>query len=385
MANETASLKPRGLRIFKVAGIQIRLDYSWLVIFVLVLWSLSAGYFPHYYPDQTTGTYWLAGLVATLLFFASILIHELSHSLVARRFGIEIREITLFIFGGLANIAKEPTSPRSEFTIAIVGPFTSFALAALFWGITVAIEGIVSPLTIVIFDYLAWINLALGIFNLLPGFPLDGGRVFRAFWWWKTGSLVRATKAASDIGKGLALALMIFGALHIFAGSLVGGLWFIFIGMFLRGLAVGGYQQVILQQSLEGTQARDIMIRDVVSVPAASSLSSVVSDYFLKYGFRGFPVMRDGEILGVISLAQVRQISPEERGDNDVAQVMVPRSDKIEITPDASLAEALKRMTREDIGRLLVVENDRVVGMITKTGLLRYWEARRALEDNLTP
>ncbi|HXV80563.1 MAG TPA: site-2 protease family protein [Candidatus Binatia bacterium] len=385
MANETASLKPQGLRIFKIAGIQIRLDYSWLIIFVLVLWSLSAGYFPHYYPDQTTGTYWLAGLVATLFFFASILTHELSHSLVARRFGIEIREITLFIFGGLANIAKEPTSPKSEFTIAIVGPFTSFVLAALFWGITVATEGIVSPLTIVIFDYLAWINLALGIFNLLPGFPLDGGRVFRAIWWWKTGSLVRATKVASDIGKGLALALMIFGALNIFAGSLVGGLWFIFIGMFLRGLAVGGYQQVIVQQSLEGTQARDIMIRDVVSVPAASSLSSVVSDYFLRYGFRGFPVTRDGEILGVISLAQVRQIAPEERGDNDVGQVMVPRSDKIEIAPDASLAEALKRMTQEDIGRLLVVENDRVVGMITKTGLLRYWEARRALEDNLTP
>ena len=383
MANETASLKSRGLRLFKVAGIQIRLDYSWLIIFVLVLWSLSAGYFPYYYPDQTIGTYWLAGLVATLLFFASILTHELSHSLVARRFGIEIREITLFVFGGLANIAKEPSSPRTEFTITIVGPLTSFVLAALFWSITLAIEGILPRLTIVIFEYLAWINLALGIFNLLPGFPLDGGRVFRSFWWWKTGSLVRATKAAADIGKGLAVALMIFGALQIFIGSLVGGLWFIFIGMFLRGLAVGGYQQVILQQSLEGTQARDIMIRDIISVPAASPLSSVVSDYFLRYGFRGFPVARGGQILGVISLAQVRKIPPEERGDNNAAQVMVPRSNKIEIAPDASLAEALKRMTQEDIGRLLVVQNDRVVGMITKTGLLRYWEARRALEENL--
>ena len=381
MPDASASSKPRGVKIFKIAGIQVRLDYSWLIIFLLVLWSLSAGYFPRNYPDQSTGTYWLAGLVATFLFFASILTHELSHSLVARRFGIEIREITLFIFGGLANIAKEPTSPKIEFTIAIVGPLTSFLLAAFFWVLTMPFQGFMSPLTIVILEYLAWINLALGVFNLFPGFPLDGGRVFRAFWWWKTGSLRRATKAASDIGKGMAVTLMILGALQIFAGALVGGLWFIFIGMFLRGIAEGGYQELILRESLEAVQARDIMIRDVVTVPASLPVSGVVSDYFLRYGFRGFPVAEDGKVLGMISLAQVGKIPPEERGKNNAGQVMVPRGPEIEIAPDDSLADALKRMTQEDNGRLLVVEKEKIVGMITKTGLLRYWEARQALEN----
>jgi Zn-dependent protease/predicted transcriptional regulator len=381
MASEAASMGQRGIKLFKIVGIQIRLDYSWLIIFLLVLWSLSAGYFPRYYPDQSSGTYWFAGLVATLLFFASILAHELSHSLVARRFGIEIREITLFIFGGMANIAKEPTSPKVEFMMAIVGPFTSFLLAALFWGITVIFEAIIPPLAAVIFEYLAWINLALGIFNLFPGFPLDGGRVFRAFWWWKTGSLQRATRVASDIGKGLAVTLMILGALQIFAGALLAGLWSIFIGMFLRGIAEGGYRELILQQSLEAVQARDIMIEDVVSVPSTMPLSAVISEYFLRYGFRGFPVARDGKVLGVISLAEVGKIPENERDNNSAGEVMVPRSGKIEIAPDASLADALKQMTQENIGRLLVVEKDKIIGMITKTGLLRYWEVKQALEN----
>jgi Zn-dependent protease len=330
----------RGLNLFKVAGIQIRLDYSWLVIFVLVIWSLSAGYFPRHYPDQSTLMYWFAGLVATLFHFASILVHELSHSFIAMRFGIKIPAITLFIFGGLAHIAEEPKTPKTEFSMAIVGPLTSFLLAGLFWGVKVLFEASIPFLAMIVLEYLAWINLALGTFNLFPGFPLDGGRVFRAFWWWKTGSLTRATRLASDMGKGLALTLIILGALQIFAGSLLGGLWFIFIGMFLRGMAEGGYQELVLRQSLEAAQAREIMVQNVVSLPSDLQLSRVITDYFLRFGYRGFPVVQNHNVVGVISLADVKQVPEEMRASKKAEEVMIPRGSNIEIAPEASLAEA---------------------------------------------
>ena len=196
MAAEAVGAKAsRGLDLFKVAGIQIRLDYSWLVVFVLVISSLSAGYFPRHYPNQSSSIYWLAGLVATLFFFASILVHELSHSFIAMRFGIKIPSITLFIFGGMAHIAEEPKTPKIEFSMAIVGPLTSFLLAGFFWGLKLLFEGSIPFLAVIVLEYLAWINLALRISNLFPGFPLDGGRVFRAFWWWKTGSLTQVKLA----------------------------------------------------------------------------------------------------------------------------------------------------------------------------------------------
>jgi Zn-dependent protease/CBS domain-containing protein len=379
MAAENASVRQSGLKLFRIAGIQIRLDYSWLIIFVLVLWSLSAGYFPRHYPDQSTSTYWIAGLVATVLFFASILIHELSHSLMAMRYGIKIPEITLFVFGGMAHISEDPKTPKIEFNMAVVGPLASFLLAGLFWGIKVVFEGIIPSLGVIVLEYLAWINVALGVFNLFPGFPLDGGRVFRAFWWWKTGSLRRATRLASDMGKGLALTLIILGGLQIFAGALLGGLWFIFIGMFLRGMAEGGYQELILKQSLEAVEAREIMVRDVVTLPPGLPLSRVITDYFLRYGYRGFPVAQEKRVLGVISLAEVKSVPEEERDSKKAEDVMRPRSEKIEIAPEASLSDALQKMTQEEMGRLLVMEKDQMLGMITKTGLLRHLELKHAL------
>ena len=380
MAAEAAGMKnSRGLDIFKVAGIQIRLDYSWLVVFVLVIWSLSAGYFPRRYPDQSTWVYWLAGLVATLFFFASILVHELSHSFIAMRFGIKIPSITLFIFGGMAHIAEEPKTPKIEFSMAIVGPLTSFLLAGFFWGLRVLFEGSIPFLAVIVLEYLAWINLALGIFNLFPGFPLDGGRVFRAFWWWKTGSQTQATRLASDMGKGLALTLIILGALQIFTGSLLGGLWFIFIGMFLRGIAEGGYQELILRQSLEVVRAREIMVQNIVSVPSDLLLSRVITDYFLRFGYRGFPVVQNDNVVGVISLADVKKVPEQMRANKRAEEVMIPRGSNIEIGPEASLAEALKKMNQEEIGRLLVIENHKMIGMITRTGLLRRLEFTRAL------
>jgi Zn-dependent protease/predicted transcriptional regulator len=365
--------------LFQVYGIKVTLNYSWLIIFALVVWGLSAGYFPHFFPDYGTAIYWAAGVVAALFFFASILIHELSHSITAVRLGIQIPEITLFVFGGVAHIAEEPADPETELKIAIVGPLASFALALIFWIIYVAIMGSVPTIITAIFEYLAWINLALGVFNLVPGYPLDGGRIFRALVWWRTGSVTKATKWASDIGKGFAWALMILGALEIFGGSLVGGLWLIFIGMFLRGIAATGYQEIMVRQSLEGVSVDKVMVEDVVSVPPGLSLEEVAQEYFLRYGHGGFPVMQEGKAIGVISLTNLKDVPAEERRTKTVREMMIPLDAAIQIRADDSLVEALKKMTQAGVGRLLVMRGDRCVGMITKSGLLRFMEIKQVL------
>lgn len=377
----TGKRNRRGFDLFKIAGIQITLDYSWFIIFALVVWSLSAGYFPHYYPGQSTQAYWIAGLTAALLFFFSVLAHELSHSFMAIHSGIKIPGITLFIFGGVSQLSEDPKDPKIELKIAIVGPLTSFALALIFWGIKNSLMTNQTSLILAVFDYLAWINMALGIFNLIPGFPLDGGRVFRALWWWKTGSLTQATKLASDMGKGFALALMILGGLQIFSGALIGGLWFLFIGMFLRGIAEGGYQELVMKQSLEGVQVQEVMIQDVVNVPSVLPINHLIREYFLRYGYRGFPVVQEGKVLGVVSLTNVKDIPEEEQKTRTVEEVMNPLNDKMLIAPEASLAEALKKMIQGDISRLLVMREDKLAGMITKTGLLRFLEIKHILEN----
>ncbi|MGB6067606.1 MAG: site-2 protease family protein [Desulfomonilaceae bacterium] len=367
-------------RLVKIQGIQVTIDYSWFIIFVLVIWSLSAGYFPLYFPGYNARLYWFAGLVATLLFFSSILIHELSHSLTAIRLGMQIPEITLFIFGGVARLSQEATNSKTELKIAIAGPLSSFVLAGIFWGIKTAIHGEAPSLVVAVFDYLAWINVALAIFNLVPGFPLDGGRILRAIIWWQTGSVARATMWASDIGKGFAWALMILGGIQIFSGALIGGLWLLFIGMFLRSVAMGGYQQVMMRQSLEGVKVEEVMIANVVAVPLELPLDQLAHKFFLRYGYGGFPVIRDGKTMGLISLAQVKDVPDDQKNTTTVERVMTPMSDRLRIGPNESLVDALKKMTQTGTGRLLVMERDSMIGMVTKSGLLRFLEIKRVLE-----
>jgi Zn-dependent protease/predicted transcriptional regulator len=370
----------RGISLFKIAGIRIRLDFSWFIIFGLVLFALSAGYLPRNFPGQDPQTYWLAGFAATLLFFASLTLHELAHSLVAIRHGIDISEITLFIFGGVSRLSQEPTDPKTEFKIAVVGPLTSFALAAVFFVLGAALKGLEPSLIVVVIGYLALINLILGIFNLLPGFPLDGGRILRAFLWWKTGSLIRATKVASNFGKFFAMAIIILGALQIFAGALLNGLFFIFIGMFLRGMSVQGYEELVMRKSLEGVHVDEVMVREVVSVSPDLPLSQLVHDYFLHYAYRGFPVVDNGRVLGVVSITAVRQVPQEQHGVRRVADIMTPLQEELLIGGDASLAEALVKMTRDGQDRLLVLQGDRLSGLLTKTGLLRLVQIKQVLE-----
>jgi Zn-dependent protease/CBS domain-containing protein len=370
----------RGISLFKIAGIHINIDYSWFIIFALVLFALSAGYLPRAFPGQPTQTYWVAGLVATLLFFTSVMLHELAHSLVAIHHGIDIPEITLFIFGGVSRLSQEPTDPKTEFKIASVGPLTSFALAAAFGALRVLLKGFEPSLIVVVIGYLAWINLALGIFNLIPGFPLDGGRLLRAFLWWKTGSLTRATKVAADFGKGFAVAIMVLGGLQIFAGALVNGLWFIFIGMFLRGMSIQGYEELVMRKSLEGVHVEEVMVQEVVSVPRDLTISQLIHDYFLHYAYRGFPVVEQGRVLGIVSVTAVRQLPREVYDHRQVADIMTPLQEDNLIEAQASLADALVKMSRQEQDRLLVLKGGQLAGLVTKTGLLRFVQIKQVLE-----
>jgi Zn-dependent protease/predicted transcriptional regulator len=368
------------VELFKVAGVQIEIDFSWIVIFVLVFWSLSAGYFPLEYPGRSARDYWLVGFAATILFFSSVLAHELSHAALANRLGEKVTRITLFIFGGMAHLSGEPKSAASEFKIAAIGPASSIAIAGLFWFVAQAVRPVAgAALWAAMFRYLALINLVLAVFNLLPGFPLDGGRLLRAFLWQRSGNFRRATARAADWGSGIAWALIAIGTLEIFEGGLIGGLWLIFIGLFLRSAATMSYQSVVIEQMLGEVRVEDLMIRDPISVAPDLKISDAVERFFLHYGYTGLPVVEDGRALGLLSLGRVRECPAAERSARTVRDVMVPIGPNITISPDASISDALHQMAEADAGRLLVMDGDRLVGLITRSTIARFVQIRAQL------
>lgn len=378
---ESVDPQRRGLNLFRIFGIQIRLDYSWFFIFFLLLWSFSAGYLPSLHPGESTGYYWITGLGAVLLFFASLLLHELAHSFVAKAYGMDVPAITLFLFGGVSELRQDPDKPAREFQVAIVGPLMSFALAGIFWGIHAAMPEGAAPLALTAVAYLAWINLALGVFNLLPGYPLDGGRVLRSILWWRTGSLARATRVAADVGKALAVGIMILGGIEIFMGTLIGGLWLVFIGMFLRSGAEASYQNLIVRRVLDGCTVQQVMNRDPVTVSPDTSLRELVEDYILARGYRGFPVVEGDRVRGLITLTQIKDVPREKRDEITVGDHTLPLDASIVVSKDVSLSEALQKLSQNPARRLLVMDGDRLEGMISKESLVRLVEVRRVLDD----
>ncbi len=297
-----------GFRLGSVLGFEIRIDYSWFVIAFLILWSFSAGVFPARYPGFEPGIYLMMGTIGAVLFFASLVAHELSHSVVARRRGIEVKGITLFIFGGMAHTSREAETPEDELIIAGVGPLSSIVIGILFgligWvgtraGWPVPVTGVAT--------YLAFLNLLLAGFNLLPGFPLDGGRLFRAAVWKATGDMTKATRWATNGGKALAYMLIGYGLLLIIGGALGGGLWLVFIGWFLRTAATASLQQHILRDLMAGVTAGDIMTPNPSTVHSELSLQDLVEGRFLRERYQGYPVVDGGQVVGLVTLDHVRK------------------------------------------------------------------------------
>ncbi|MEK6699643.1 MAG: site-2 protease family protein [Nitrospirota bacterium] len=354
-------------RIGTIMGIPIRVHFSWFIIFGLITWSLSTFYFPQAAPDLPAASYWVKGVLAALLLFASVGFHELAHSFVAKKYKIPIESITLFIFGGVAQMKGEPPHPKAEFRIAIAGPLSSFFLSALFFFLSMnGADG-----SKALFSYLARINFIIAVFNLIPGFPMDGGRVLRSAIWKKKKDFFYATRKASSIGQKIALFFIFFGLFSIFT-RMPGGLWLMFIGWFLYAAAQSSYQQSTLQESLSGIRVRDIMVKDIVTLSSSITVDEAVNGYFLRYGYGGFPVVDDGKFLGLVTLKEVKDVPKADWGTVKAIDILVPHDGRGDVSPEDDVMRALEIMIREDKGRLVTIENGRLSGLITRNGIARY-------------
>lgn len=370
-----------GIPLFRVLGIQVYAHYSWFLIVALIAGSLTIGWFPAVLPDRSFLQYAALGGITTFFFFASVFVHELSHSVVAIARGIPVRRITLFLFGGVAEISREPDDPGTELRMALAGPAMSAALAFVFWSIF-ALMGAETPRPALrlAFFYLAFANTFLLTFNILPGLPLDGGRVLRALIWRSTGDLRRATYVSSLAGKALSGLIMLVGIAFIFfLGSLATGVWLIVIALFLRQAAEASYRQMIARLSLGGVRVRDAMTQNVVSVPPDISLDELVEDFFLTSHHICYPVLEGDSPVGLVTIRDVKHVGRESWGTTRVADVMTRLGRDTTLTPDEPLVEAMQKMSAEGCGRLPVVEDGRLAGILTRRDVMTHLQIRNDL------
>ena len=367
-------------RIGKIKGIPIGIHYSWIIIFGIITWSLATFYFPSQYPSWSPTLKFAVGLVTSLLFFGSVLFHELFHSFVALRYGIPVTSITLFILGGVSQISREARTPGSEFWIAIAGPLSSIGLAAFFYLVSVASQDVLEPISAVA-SYLAFINGALAVFNLIPGFPLDGGRVLRAAIWQVRGQFVAATRTASIVGQGVAYMLMLVGLVSIFTTrDPFGGIWLIIIGWFLSNAAESSYRQVIFQDALQDVPVTVIMSRDFDAVDPSITLEELVSRHILLHPLHAFPAAANGSALqGIVTLHDVKKVPQEKWPATRVADIMTRLQDLKMLTPRDSLARAFQLLNENRIGQVPIVERDQIVGLVTRSDLMHYIHMRSQL------
>jgi Zn-dependent protease/CBS domain-containing protein len=380
-----------GFRIGRLFGINIYVDWSWLLIFFLVTWNLATS-FTQVHPTWAPALTWGVAIVAALLFFASVLAHELAHSVVAQMQDIPVRNITLFLFGGVSNIQQEPKSPRAEFLMAIVGPFTSIVLGIVFLLVAGAAGGLppnaatdpsaalagLDPITTILL-WLGPVNILLGLFNLIPGFPLDGGRVLRSILWAATDNFRRATRWAAGVGQVVAWLLiltgiaMIFGVQVPFFGSgFVGGLWLAFIGWFLSSAAIQSEQQVVLHDLLEGVPASRLMRSNVPTVPPRISVAELVHRYVMGTDERAFPVMNGDRLVGLITLEDIRKVAREAWDTTSANAIMTPAEELTSVTPQTDAAEALDKLQQRDVRQLPVVSEGHLVGMVRRRDIVRW-------------
>ena len=380
-----------GFRLGKIFDINIEIDWSWLLIFALVSWSLASS-FGLAHPGWTVLMQWGLAISAALLFFISILMHELAHALAARAMNVPVRSITLFIFGGISNIQREPRSPFGEFVIAIVGPLTSMVLGGVFLALglgSIALNNLrlmdpISALSQIgpmgtMFVWLGSINILIALFNLIPGFPLDGGRIVRSVLWAVTDSLRKATRWASWMGQAVAWILilagisMLFGVyIPILGSGFINGIWIMFIGWFLQNAAVQSYQRIVVEDILEDVPVKHMMYTDVPMVKADGSVQSLIDNYMLKTDHRAFVVFDDDRMTGLVTIDDIRKVEPEARSHTIIRSIMTPSEKLIVIAPEEDASDALQRLQSKEIRQLPVVTGDKIIGLLRRKDIVRW-------------
>jgi Zn-dependent protease/predicted transcriptional regulator len=361
------------IKLFKIFGIEIRLDYSWFIIFALLIYYFGFSYFPVVLPGLDKGYIAIITVLTVILFFFSILFHEVSHSVVAKRKGIPVSRISLFIFGGMSEIEKEPDKPITELLMSIAGPIASFILAIIFgiiWYYTRKILPVNVPA-----GYLALINLMLGIFNLLPGYPLDGGRVLRSILWKAYNDLKKATFIASTTGRVIGFIMIASGIYLIFTNNFLNGIWLAFIGWFLQASAYASYRQLVFDTSIKGFKVKDMMNENIVTVSGDVTLEKLVDDYFMKYRYGRFPIVEDSdkkELIGLVSIHDVKTIPRAEWESTKSMDIVKPVADNEIIDADAEASDALRKMVKYNLSHLVILTGKKIRGLITKSDIMQF-------------
>jgi Zn-dependent protease len=364
-----------GLVIGRVRGITVRVHWSWIFIATLVTWSLADSLYEELFPDWTTEQLWIAAAISSVLFFVSILLHELSHAFVAQRYGMNVPSITLFVFGGVSNLEGEMQSAKQEFRVAIAGPLMSWALAVFFLLGALVIPGDIANIA----AYLAFVNFILGLFNLLPGFPLDGGRVFRSIVWSRTGDLTRATRAASRLGNLIAWALIALGVFVVVSTGSLTGLWYVFIALFLKAASDSAYQRVLVESAVKDVPVGEVMRPAPEAIDDSWTIAEVVDRRVLGRAERAVFAANNGRVSGLITTGDVTDVPRSEWATTSVAEAMVPARDVITVRRDTALVEAMRLMQEHDVHQLPVVEDGVLLGMVTRGDVLEQIEFRLAI------
>jgi Zn-dependent protease len=370
----------RGISLGRILGIPIQLDYSWFLIFILITWTLAVGYFPAEFKGWPTYEYWTVGLVTSILFFGSVLLHELGHSVIAMRNGIPVSGINLFIFGGVSQIEKEPPSAKIEFVMAIVGPLVSFVLAGIFYGLQLVFTSYAPFLALA--RYLAYINGLLGLFNLIPGFPLDGGRVFRSIVWGITGNSRRATNIAGTLGRAIGFLFILFGVYEVLGGNFINGIWIGFIGWFLESAAQSEVQQQQIHELLAGHTVSQAMSYNYTAVPPHMTLEQLVDNHVLGNGQRSFVVEEGDRMDGLLTLHDIKELPRTDWPTTTVSQVMVPLEQLKRTEPSAALWDAIEEMNHDDVNQLPVLKDGQILGLLRREDVLGYLRNLREFSKN---
>jgi len=372
---------PGSLRLGKIAGIDIYAHLSWFIILVLLTWSLASDWFAQLFPGWATTTYWITAFISALLLFACVLVHELTHALVSQAHGLTVKNITLFIFGGVANIEEEVKRPGIEFQIAAVGPIASLLLAAVTFLLALPLRGSNSSAEAIL-DYLAVSNLVLGVFNLIPGFPLDGGRVLRSIIWKVTGNLQKSTRIASYVGQASAYVFILLGIIEFFTGNFFNGLWTVFVGWFLLNASQTANTQVELQSTLQGVSVGQVMNPRPVTVPGNISLQRLMDEYFLPLGLHSAPVTQGDYLSGLITFTDIAGVARERWSYIPVGHVMRLLEQVYMTTPEQPLQDVLKMMGTQDINQVPVIQDGRLVGLLSRESIIRYLQVRQSLKGD---